>query len=71
MSKSSTFASFAAEAEKPKEIIINAKGSQLTVGELIAALLNQDPDLPVFHVEFGGITSSASITITEESVTIE
>jgi hypothetical protein len=56
---------------------VEAKGGQLTLGEVLAALqehLKANPEaasLPVFHVEFGGITRSLSLTIDGKMAVIE
>jgi hypothetical protein len=57
--------------------IVEAKGQQLTLAELLAALsdhLEKNPEAgatPVFHVEFGGITRSSMLTFDNGKVVME
>ncbi len=65
------------EAAPIQHTVVEAKGRQLTLAELFAALsehLEKNPEdgtKPVFHVEFGGITESHTITFDDNSVVIE
>lgn len=68
------------EAAPIQYTVVEAKGRQLTLAELFAALseyLEKNPESgtkPVFHVEFGGITESHTITFDtfdDDSVVIE
>lgn len=66
------------EIEKPTtRTIVEAKGRQLTLAELFSALsmyLEKNPEagvMPVFHVEFGGITKSSAITFADGEVVID
>jgi hypothetical protein len=78
-SKSSPFASFA-DAARPEpqypKYALHAKDEQLTVAELLhflQKLVSRDPDAKeklVFHVEFGSLTPSRTVTSDEVGVVI-
>ncbi len=78
-SKSSAFSSFANQAEvsaTQQAAIYRARHGQLTVGELLRILENvvrKDPEareMPVFHVEFGGLVPSTVVEVEEDKLVI-
>lgn len=74
MSKSSEFDAFknAADVDEGRCDEYVTTQRQLTVAELmhiLRTIVNKDPtmrDAPVFHVEFGSITPSIIVTVTED-----
>ncbi len=68
------------EAEKkpaPSTTFIEALSRQFTLSELVQSLTDrlkgnpEDGALPIFHVEFGGITRTTTISIENDKVVIE
>ncbi len=69
-SKSSTF------SEQAQQAIYRTRHGQLTVGELFRILenvLRKDPEaknMPVFHVEFGGLVPSTVVEVEDDKLVI-